>query len=234
MPKLYGIGVGPGDPDLLTLKAIKILRQVENIFVAASSKNAYSLAAIVVKPHLPEEKELKPLNFPMTYDKEALTSAWQENAKIIAKALGRGEVAFLTMGDPCFYSTFIYLAREVRKILPEIEIELVPGITAAQAAAARLNLSLAEGDETVLFASGARGGQVVREFGRQVSTIVLYKVYRASADIYEAIKEKGLLTKVKGVSFCSMENEEIYQDASALKDKNLPYFSLFIIGGKKF
>ncbi|AEH45759.1 precorrin-2 C20-methyltransferase [Thermodesulfatator indicus DSM 15286] len=233
MPKLYGVGAGPGDPDLLTLKALKVLNSAKTIFVASSSKNAYSLAAKVVSSHVPEGKELKPLSFPMTYDENALSRAWKDNAKTVLKALAEGDVAFLTMGDPSFYSTFVYLAREIRKLAPEVEIELVPGITAAQAAAARLNLSLAEGDETVLFASGAKGGQIIRKFGGQVNSIILYKVYRSSKDIYNALKEKDLLDKVKGISCCSMPEEKVYPDALSLKNKKLPYFTLFIVGGRK-
>ncbi len=231
--RLFGIGVGPGDPELLTLKAVRTIKEAATIFVAASSKNSYSLAASVVKPHLSSGKEVQPLPFPMTYDRQRLEAAWEENAKKVAEALSVGDVAFLTMGDPCFYSTFSYLARAVKRLLPQVEMEVIPGITAAQAAAARLKLSLSEGEETVLFASGARGGEAVRRFGGEVDTLVLYKVYREAANIYQALKEKGLLEKTCGISFCSQPQERIYSPLPSPEGLKFPYFTLFIIGGKR-
>ncbi|WP_022852472.1 precorrin-2 C(20)-methyltransferase [Thermodesulfatator atlanticus] len=231
--KLYGIGIGPGDPELLTLKALRIIKEAEVIYVAASSKNNYSLAASVVKPHLPAGKELKMLSFPMTYERNELERAWRENAQKVAQELSKGkDVAFLTMGDPCFYSTFSYLARAVKELLPQVEFEIVPGVTAAQAAAARLKMALSEGDETVLFASGASGGKALREFASKVDTIVLYKVYRQAGDIYQALKENGLLEKTSGVSFCSTPKEKVFKNFPDLTRVKLPYFSLFIVGGK--
>ncbi len=230
--KLFGIGVGPGDPELLTLKALRILKEVATIFVAASSKNNYSLAAEIIKTHLSGEKVLKRLDFPMTYERKELETAWQKNAKQVVEALKTGDAAFVTLGDPSFYSTFSYLARTVKALAPETEIEMVPGITAAQAAAARLGIALSEGDEMVLFASGARGGEAVKKFGKKVDTLVLYKVYRQAEDIYRALKEKGLLDKTCGVSFCSLPQEKVYETFSSPSSKKLPYFTLFIVGGK--
>ncbi len=233
--KLYGIGVGPGDPELLTLKALRIIREAEAIYAAASSKNSYSLAASVVEPHLSAGKYLKKLSFPMNYERKELERAWRENAKKVVQDLSQGkDVVFLTMGDPCFYSTFSYLARAVKELLPEVEIEVVPGITAAQAAAARLKLALSEGEETVLFISGACGGKALREFASRVDTIVLYKVYRQTEDIYQVLKEKGLLEKTRGVSFCSTPKEKVFKTFPDPTRVKLPYFSLFILGGKTF
>ena len=231
--KLFGIGVGPGDPELLTIKALKVIKEAATVFVAASSKNNYSLAAEVVRPHLPPEKELLFLPFPMTYDRDLLEEAWEVNARKIVSALKAGDVAFLTLGDPCFYSTFSYLARKVVKLLPEVEIEIIPGITAAQAAAARLKISLSEGEETVLFASGTRGGEVLKRLGGQVDTIILYKVYRTADKIYEALKEKDLLKKTSGISFCGYPQERIYSSIPSPASQKFPYFTLFIVGGKK-
>jgi len=228
---LYGVGVGPGDPDLLTIKALKIIQSVEHLFVASSTKNQYSLARRVISPHLPEGKEIKRLSFPMTYRKEELKRAWQENARVVAKALETGDAAFLTLGDPDLYSTFGYLAREILALVPDLELEIVPGITAVQAAAARLKLVLTEGEETLLLASGTRGGEVVKEWAQKTDTLVLYKVYRQAEDILRALKETGRLEETRGISFCGMPEEKIYRRLTG-KEGPFPYFTLFIVGGK--
>ena len=104
---LYGIGVGPGDPELITLKAMKILRKVAVVFAAASTKNNYSLAVDIASAHLPKDVPVKFIGFPMTRDKEILKTAWQDNARKVAEPLKKGkDVAFITLGDPMTYSTF--------------------------------------------------------------------------------------------------------------------------------
>jgi len=228
--KLYGVGVGPGDPDLLTLKALQVIKRVAHLFVASSTKNQYSLALRVIAPHLPQGKEIQRLAFPMTYDQEELQKAWKANARIVIESLRSGDAAFLTLGDPCLYSTFGYLVREVQKQAPEVEFEIVPGITAAQAAAARLKLSLAEKDEAVLIIPGTRAKTELKTWASRGNTLVLYKVYRQAQEILDLLKESGRLSETKAISFCGMPEEKIY--SSPPKERAFPYFTLFIVGGK--
>jgi len=231
LARLYGVGVGPGDPDLLTIKALKVIRKVDHLFVASSTKNQYSLAKEVITPHLPPEKEVRRLSFPMTYQEEELRKAWEENARIVAEALKSGEAAFLTLGDPDLYSTFGYLAREILKLIPNLEFEIVPGITAMQAAAARLKLILAEGEETVVLTSGTKGKEVIENWATQTDTLILYKVYRQAEDLLKALAKSGRLKDTRGVSFCGMPQEKLYINPSP-QEGPFPYFTLFIVGGK--
>jgi precorrin-2/cobalt-factor-2 C20-methyltransferase len=104
---LYGIGVGPGDPDLIPLKAVKILNRVPVIFAAASSKNDYSQAVAIAKPHLPADVRVRLLHFPMTKSLAEKEAAWQANARIIIAELEKGlDAAFLTLGDSMTYATY--------------------------------------------------------------------------------------------------------------------------------
>ncbi len=137
---LYGIGVGPGDPELIPLKAVRILQHVNMIFTASSAKNEYSLAVKIAEPHLPASAVIKTLSFPMTKDPEVTRLAWQGNAQAILDELQSGrDVAFLTLGDPLTYSTYGYILKHIQILAPDLTIVTVPGITSFQAAAARLN-----------------------------------------------------------------------------------------------
>ncbi len=231
--RLYGVGVGPGDPDLITLKALKVIQRVPHLFVAASSKNHYSLALDIVRPHLPKDREIRRLSFPMTYDQKTLKEAWGQNAREVYAALREGEAVFLTLGDPTLYSTFGYLIRALLQLAPDLDYEVIPAVSAAQAAAARLKISLAEGEDKLLLASAAQGGEVVRRLAAQVDTLVLYKVYRKAPDILKALEEYGRLAETKGISHCGMPQERVWDLVQAPETK-FPYFTLFVVGGRPF
>ena len=135
---LYGIGVGPGDPDLITMKAVKILNQVDIVFAAASTKNDHSLAVNIAREHIPDSATVIRLKFPMTRDKNETRQAWKTHSQTIIAELERGRnVVFLTLGDSMTYSTYGYILRYVQTLAPHLEVQTVPGITSYQAAAAR-------------------------------------------------------------------------------------------------
>ena len=114
---LYGIGVGPGEPDLITLKAAKILNQVDIVFAASSTKNTHSLAVNIAGPHIPENAEVKMLRFPMTRDKHETREAWQAHSQTIIAELEKGKnAAFLTLGDSLTYSTYGYVLKAYRNV----------------------------------------------------------------------------------------------------------------------
>ncbi|WP_456432800.1 precorrin-2 C(20)-methyltransferase [Thermosulfuriphilus sp.] len=232
--KLYGVGVGPGDPKLLTLRAVEVLKAVDHIFVAASTRNSYSAALNIVRAHIPEKTIVERLDFPMTKDPKLLEEAWRKNAQKVAYYLRQGQdTAFLTLGDPSLYSTFGYLYRRIRQLLPQIDCEFIPGISAFQAAAARLRLTLVEADQSLLLASGATGGQTIREMGKLANSLVLYKVYRKTEDILEALEEIGRLCEAVAITACGLPEEKIYEKAEELRGKHPPYFTLILVGGKR-
>ena len=111
---LYGIGVGPGDPDFITLKAVRVLSTVDMVFAASAVKNSQSLAAEIAKPHLRASVPIQILPFPMTRNKQAKEAAWQDNARTVIKVLEQGKnVAFITLGDCMTYSTYGYLLKHI-------------------------------------------------------------------------------------------------------------------------
>jgi len=227
--KLYGIGVGPGDPDLLTLKAVKVLQQVSVVFTAASSKNDYSLALEIARPHIPKDARVHPLAFPMTQDVAAKQAAWAANAAIVADFLNQGhDAAFLTLGDSLTFSTFGYLLRQIKDRYPQVVVETVPGITSYQASAAALNMPLVEGEESLLVLSGAQGGDRLREQRHKPDNVVFMKAYRNVPSICEALDEAGMLNHAAGVVSCSLPGEELIRDVSALLRREPNYWTLII------
>ena len=226
---LYGIGVGPGDPELITLKSVNILKQVDIVFAASSTKNKHSLAVNIVKPHIPETTQVKLIPFPMTKDTDEARKAWLENAKIIINDLEQGkDAAFVTLGDSLTYSTFGYILKNIRLLAPEIHIESIPGITSYQAAASRMNLPLVEGEESLMIMSGVNGGSRLRNINQQPENIVFLKAYKNVDDIIDALKESDLIQNSVGITSCGLENEKIVTDINQFINMPPDYWTLII------
>jgi len=182
---LYGIGVGPGDPDLITIKAVKILNQVDIVFAAASTKNDHSLAVNIASEHIPGSATVKRLKFPMTRDKNETRKAWKVHSQTIIAELEKGRnAAFLTLGDSMTYSTYGYILRYVQTMAPHHEVQTVPGITSYQAAAARLNTPLVEGEESLMVVSGAKGGHRLRELCGKPENVVVFSGCRCEYNVH--------------------------------------------------
>lgn len=228
----YGIGVGPGDPDLLTLKALKVLARKPHIFAATSSKNTYSLAEEVVRSHV-NGTQVEHLPFPMTKDPRILEEAWEKNARRVLEILRTGrDAAFITLGDPLTYSTFGYLLKTVKQLEPEVRVITIPGVTSYQAAAALTETPLTEGEETLMVVSGAQGAAKLREVLDRTDNLVLLKTYRHLDEILAALEEKGLLDRAFCVSRCGLEGETVVQNLRELKGKPVPYLSMIIVKKK--
>ena len=173
MGTLYGIGVGPGDPEWMTVKAVRILSTCRHVFVPKSSVGAESVALEIAKGYLHAEAIVHEQPYPMTADQSVLKQHWQQAAREVHAVMSGGEnCCFLTLGDALLYSTYIYLLRELRGIDPQAKVVTVPGITAFSAAAALTNCTLGEGKQLVTIVPAAddfsqftgaldRGGTVV-------------------------------------------------------------------------
>lgn len=190
--RLYGIGVGPGDPDLITLRAVRALGLVDVILAASSSRNEYSLALSIARPHIPEHTRVVDLAFPMTRDAQALRLAWEKNARLAASLLLQGNnAAFLTLGDPLIYSTFGYLMRTLETLAPEIPVTVIPGISSFQAAAAATRTVLCEGGENLLLQAGINSRKRLAEELRMADNAVLLKAYKNLPAIRQAFADAG-------------------------------------------
>ncbi|MHB9022709.1 MAG: precorrin-2 C(20)-methyltransferase [Armatimonadota bacterium] len=148
---IYGIGVGPGDPQLLTVKAVQTLQEVDAVLVPRSRGDRDSLALSIAQPHLRASCDILDAVFPMTEQREVLQRAWEEAAALLLARADAGQrVAFLTLGDAMLYSTWSYLLATLRRLRPEINTVTIPGITAMSACAAALGSPLAEGRSPLL------------------------------------------------------------------------------------
>lgn len=208
---LIGVGVGPGDPELLTMKGLRVLREADEVFVPVGDTGEVGRAERVVRAHLGEEPDRATrLLFALSDDEEARNKSWDRAARTVAEALSEGKrCAFATIGDPNLYSTFTYLARTVRGILPGVEVETVPGITAMQDLASRSGTVLALGDEKVVLLPFTAGKEVLADALEGFETVVCYKGGGRLHEVLEVAKGAG---RVEGAVYgarLGMEGEEI-------------------------
>ncbi len=218
----YGVGVGPGDPELMTRKAVRLIRENEVIAVpgrSARESAAYRIAAASV-PEL-ADKELLSVPMPMVKDRERLEAAHREGADLLESYLEQGRnVVFLTLGDPTVYSTFSYLQHILEA--DGYPVELVPGIPSFCAAAASLNLPLAEWDEPIhILPAVHRTGEELDQRG----TYVLMKSGGSMPEVKEMLRHSGRV--VSAVENCGMETEKIYRGVEEIPDE-AGYFSLIV------
>ncbi len=225
---LYGIGVGPGAEDLLTLRAVRVLGRVDVILAAASPKNDYSTALETARPHLRPDVSITRLEFPMTRDKAVLSAAWTRAAETTAALLRQGKTcAFLTIGDPLVYSTFAYLMRTLRACAPESLIEIIPGITSFQAAAAATGTVLCESGENLLILPGINDAATLKAGLKLADNAVILKAYRNFPVIRQTLEATGRLEGGIFASQVGLEGEQLSRDLCALPDKP-PYLSLVL------
>lgn len=224
--KLYGIGVGPGDPELMTLKAVRLIEECDYVAVPKSGDGegvAKQIARQAVKNF--DQKQLLEVSMPMTRDPQVLEESHQRAAEQIEACLSVGKsVAFLTLGDPAIYSTYIYVHKRVQQ--HGFEVEMVPGVPSFCAVAAKLNISLAEGAQPLHVIPASYQG--VEEGLEWNGPKVLMKTGRSMKKVKELLSEKGLLDSAKMVQKCGMEGEEIYQSMADV-DENSSYFSVIVV-----
>jgi len=227
---LYGVGVGPGDPELITLKAVKVLNQVEVIFAASSSKNEYSLALENAQSHMLNGAEVVRLRFPMTREQDILDKAWEENARRILEFVQKGkDAAFITIGDPLTYSTFGYVMQTIQEMAPDVPVSVIPGVTSYQAATAAAQEIIAAQEQTFCVISGSKGGEHLKEVINKVDCVVMLKVYRHFDEILDTLEELGVMDRTTLVSRCGMEDQVICKNPEKLRGKKVPYLSLMIV-----
>jgi len=232
---LYGIGVGPGDPDLITVKGAAILSRCPHVFVPKARKGAESVALSIAGKHINPQATIHEILFPMTTDRVELQERWEESARLVAEVLEDGEDAcFLTLGDAFLYSTYIYMLRALRERLPNVEAVTVPGITAFSAAAALAEFPVGEAKEPVVIVPTADDLEDIKRALALGGTLVLMKIGKRLTAILELLEQEGMMDRGVFVAHAGMDNQRIELDLRALKgatEEKIGYLSTILIHG---
>lgn len=225
---LYGVGVGPGDPELVTVKAVRILRQADVVVVPVADGGEQGRAERVVRAHT--DREVRRLVFALT-EESARDRAWDAAGGAVAAAYGAGArtVAFATIGDPNVYSTFTYLARTVRALVPDAEIRTVPGVTAMQALAAASGTVLVEGRESLVLLPLVAGVDVLRDALDAHDTVVAYKGGRVLPAVLAAVRDAGRLDDAVHGAALGLPDEDVRPAADVDCAASAPYLSTLLV-----
>ncbi|MBM3941713.1 MAG: precorrin-2 C(20)-methyltransferase [SAR202 cluster bacterium] len=227
---LYGVGVGPGDPELLTLKALHLLQRVPVICVPQSETSRDSYALSIVRGFLDlGRQEILRVTFP-TDDAEGAARSWRDAAEVLAGRLQQGQdVAFITEGDPMLFSTFSYVLESIRTNHPQIPVEIIPGVSSVMAAAASAGVPLVTHGQRLAILPAVYGIDDLREAIASYDTIVLMKVNRTLLQALASLERLGLAGKGIYVRRASTARERVVRDLTQLTEEDLDYFSLLII-----
>lgn len=229
--KFFGVGVGPGDPELMTIKACNILSRVPVIFVPQKSEESESLALSIISSQVKDvDKKVTGLVFPMLRDEARLASYWENAAVTIWKHLENGEdCAFINVGDPLVYGTFLHILNTLRNRHPQVEVEVVSGISSLNAAAAAAVFPLTINNERLAIISAEREEEFIRDTLKNFDTVVVFKINMVFNNLVAVLEQMNLVDKCVYVRRCSTAEQEIVRDIRKLKGAKLDYFSILLV-----
>jgi precorrin-2/cobalt-factor-2 C20-methyltransferase len=227
---LYGVGVGPGDPELLTLKAQRVLSQAPVICAPQSDTAQESYAFNIVRDIIdPAKQEILRFQFP-TDDADEAAGVWRTAADAIAQRLRRGQdVAFITEGDPMLYSTFAYVLEAMRSENADLPVQIVPGVSSVMAAAASASVPMVTHGQRLVILPAVYGIDDLKEAIASYDTVVLMKVNRTLVQALANLENLGLAGKAIYVRRATTAHEQVVRDLDQLSEEDFDYFSLLII-----
>lgn len=227
---LYGLGVGPGDPELITVKAFRVIQETPVIAYPRKRKGSKSYAQRIVDVYIrPGEKEMLGLVFPMTKNQDILDAEWRNTTELVYEKLHEGkDVAFVTEGDPLLYSTFIHIMKLMQELHPEVDVKTVPGISSFNGSASRLGIALADGDDHVAIIPAIEDYDVMRKAIEDHDAVVFIKVAKVMDLMIEVLRDLKLLDKASVVTKVTSE-EEVIWSIDELDGVDLEYLTLMVV-----
>lgn len=228
---LYGVGVGPGDPELVTVKAYRLMETSPVIAYPNKRMGGKSYALEIVELYVdPTEKTMLGLVFPMTKDEDVLQRHWADTVAKVWSYLSEGQdVVFVTEGDPMLYSTFIHMSRLMRQEYPEVSVVSVPGVSSVNAAASRLGVPLADGDEVVAIVPANRDMPAMREALLTHDCVVFLKVAKVLDDMIALLADLQLVDKAMVCTKVTSSGERVWQNVRELQGASLNYLTLMVV-----
>ncbi len=231
---LYGISVGPGDPELLTLKGLRLLKQAPVVAFPAGVGGQPGIAQQIIAKWLRQEQIQLPLTFPYVQDDHLLMQAWKAAAGQVWHYLSQGtDVAFACEGDVGFYSTFTYLAQTLQHLHPSVEIQIVPGVSSPLAAAAVLGLPLTLRHQRLVILPALYTATDLENVLGWAEVLVLLKVNSVYKQVWEILHRLQLLERSFIVERATQAGQVIHHNLVEKPNLDLPYFSLLIVQAEK-
>jgi precorrin-2/cobalt-factor-2 C20-methyltransferase len=227
---LYGIGVGTGDPELITVKGLKILQQVPLVAFPSGMNHQPGIAEKIIAPWLRSEQTQLALEFPYTQEGTLLQQAWEKAAGTVWESLKIGkDVAFACEGDVSFYSTFNYLAQTIAQRHPEVNIERVPGVCSPSAAASVLGIPLTIRQQKLAILPTLYTVADLESVLTWADVVVLMKVSSVYHRVWPILQKLNLLESSSIVERATFPNQTLYQDLTPYPQLELSYFSVLIV-----
>ena len=223
--KIYGIGVGPGDPDLITIKAKKTLAKA-NLVVSPAPENGSSIAKKISAPHFPKTCEELPVYIPMSTNRFPAMKIYQSaSEKICNAALENRTVVILCEGDPFFYGSFMYLFGLIRK---RYNVEVIPGVSSLMASAAILETPLAAGNDILTVLPAPLADDALEKQINMADAFAIIKLGRHFSRIRRLLEKLGLLENSVYIERATMKNERVV-DIAEVVESDVPYFSIILV-----
>ncbi|MCG8366254.1 MAG: precorrin-2 C(20)-methyltransferase [Pseudanabaenales cyanobacterium] len=227
---LYGVGVGPGDPELITLKALRLLESAPVVAFPAGVKGRLGRAQGIISQWLSPEQVQLALQFPYTADRQILAEAWKIASEQVWCYLRRGRnVVFASEGDVSFYSTFTYLAQTLQQFYPEVSIQATPGVCSPLSAAAVLGIPLTIQAQRLAILPVLHSLAHLETALLWADVVVLLKVSSIYREVWSVLQKHQLLEHSFAVENATKPEQMIYADLSDRPQLQLPYFSLLVV-----
>lgn len=231
MACIYAVGVGPGDPELITRKAERLIREADVICAPTGREDAASYALSIVEPLLDRSRQQVIAQvFPMRKVQTGLDVFWDRSAAEVAAHVRSGrDVVFITIGDPMFYSTFLYLYQVFKADYPDVQVEIVPGISSINAVAAAAGVPLGMAGDRIAILPAVYEDDELRKTLLEFDTIIMLKIHRVFDRVYSLLCRHGLEKSAVFVRRVGSDKQEVVFDLQSLVGKELDYLSMLIV-----